>query len=220
MEYLKYLDSAKNEPVNISEASKSDLIKWQKEVQPTEQSQASKWNWALSLNILYEQSKAFGQEPKFIKIENKDKELIGMMLIVNNIKAFDILGRKESSSFLWFIQTGNKDYLNNKNIDKSKYDISIGKALIDTAIFEAYSKNQKLKLHADPKSEINLNEFYEKQGFKNIPMKIKRISLTRQNDGNYFEMKTDKQKIILKENRTLINQEFKAINHIKKSHKI
>lgn len=45
MEYLKYLDSAKNEPVNISEASKSDLIKWQKEVQPTEQSQASKWNW-------------------------------------------------------------------------------------------------------------------------------------------------------------------------------
>lgn len=208
MEYLKYIDSFKINPIKIEPATYSDLEFWQRTNQKLETAQSKSWNWTKEIFALYKIAKLTNQKPEIIKITS-NHQILGLMLMVNNLRTYNKQGQKENNSFIWYLQSANNEYLSVINMNKKQFDISIGKALIDSAIVQTVKhKNKQLILHADPHANFDLNSYYQKQGFSNIDETIQKISLLRKNDGNYFEMGREKQISILQQNRDTIKQSF------------
>jgi ribosomal protein S18 acetylase RimI-like enzyme len=220
--YLEYSDKNKHHKLEIRETTKKDLQRWQSEVMPHEKSQAAQWNWEKFMTREYRLAKYAGQNPKFISLTINNKP-VGMMLIANDFKAqtrFD--QKKEKTTYVWYLQSAPNDYLKKQNIDKTTFDLSIGKILLDAAVVNSFKSGNdgKTLLHADPEAKGNiLLEYYSKQGFTRIEdERIKHVSPFRENDGRYFHLNKASAKLFILENRQAIGQKLiieKPTNNIK-----
>jgi antirestriction protein ArdC/phage/plasmid primase-like uncharacterized protein/ribosomal protein S18 acetylase RimI-like enzyme len=208
MQYLEYFNKNKTHKIKIAIAKRKDLTLWQKEAMPHEESQASSWNWN-RINKLGSMANTFLKQNTEIVTLSKNDTLVGMMLIAKDFEAMVEYGSKEKTNFIWFFQGGPKGYLEEKGIDKKEFDISIGAALLDTAVVKSFENGTegRLLLHADPGGGDGLLKYYEKQGFKRIEDKnIKKISPKRDNDGRYFYMNTARALNYFHKNRLAIGQ--------------
>ncbi|MDY0215059.1 MAG: hypothetical protein RBS24_06090 [Bacilli bacterium] len=208
--YLEYFDKGKKQKAQIKDASKKDLKQWQRDVMPFEKSQAAKWNWETFLVREYRLARMTGQAPKFISLSVNNTP-VGMMLLVNNFKAHVNHGKKENLTHVWYIQSAPADYLKKHNINKSTFDLSIGRVLLDAAVVNSMKSGNdgKTMLHADPGGKDFLMEYYTKQGFTNIKDgRIKQISSFRDNDGRYFFMNKAAAEIFTFSNRQKIGQKL------------
>lgn len=219
--YLEYNDKDKRHKLEIKEADKKDLKRWQDEVMPFEKSQAGKWNWETFMRREYRIAKMAGQDPKFIAL-SIDNKPVGMMLVANQFKAQTRFGQRENLTYVWYLQSAPNEYLEKKGIDKSTFDLSIGRVLLDAAVVNSIKSGNdgKTLLHADPEAKGNfLLEYYAKQGFSNIDDKrINRVSSMRDNDGRYFYMNKSSATIFISQNRQKVWQKLtveKPHNHTK-----
>lgn len=219
--YLEYGDKNKQHKVEIKPAGKRELKQWQDEVMPFEKSQAAQWNWETFLKREYRIGKLTGQDPKFISllIDNKP---VGMMLIANQFKAqISPYGEKETLTYIWYVQGAPAGYLAKNNIDKSAFDLSIGRILLDVAAVNSFKNGNEGKtlLHADPEAKGDfLLEYYSKNGFSKLDdNRITHISSFRENDGRYFHLTKTTAKIFIFENRQKIGQKLLIERPIKNS---
>ncbi|MBN2769042.1 MAG: DUF1738 domain-containing protein [Campylobacterales bacterium] len=209
MVYLEYFDKAKKHQIETKIARSKDITFWQKNVMPHEQSEVAKaWNWKIYENTLYHLSKLAKQEPNFITISTKGVP-VAMMLYVNSLKEMVTNGTPEPTGFVWYVQKAPKTFLLENNIDEKSFDLKIATAILDTAVTMSLNGENKGKvmLHADPKGGDFLMQFYEKEGFKNIPLSSgDKISLHRDNDGRYFWMDSQSAFNYYHKNRASIGQ--------------
>lgn len=219
--YLEYSDKNKRHKLEIKEADKKDLKRWQTEVMPHEKSQAAQWNWEKFMSREFRLAKYTGQDPKFVSL-SIDNKPVGMMLIANQFKAQTRFDKKENLTYVWYLQGAPNEYLKKHNIDKSTFDLSVGKILLDAAVVNSFKSGNdgKTLLHADPEAKGNfLLEYYAKQGFSKIDdQRIKHVSPFRENDGRYFHLNKASAKIFIFENRQAIGQKLtleKPSNHSK-----
>ncbi len=209
MVYLEYFDKAKKHQIETKIARSKDITFWQKNVMPHEQSEVAKaWNWKIYENTLYHLAKLAKQEPNFITISTKGVP-VAMMLYVNSLKEMVTNGTPEPTGFVWYVQKAPKTFLLENNIDEKSFDVKIATAILDTAVTMSLNGESKGKvlLHADPKGGDFLMQFYEKEGFKNIPLSSgDKISLHRDNDGRYFWMDSQSAFNYYHKNRASIGQ--------------
>lgn len=212
---LKHLSKNQLNPITIKEASSADLKHWQSHVQKYDKNESSKsWNWPRFAILEGVIGKTLKQDPKFLSIESNNIP-IGMMMIANKFKAEVTRSVKEDLTYIWYLSGADKEYLDKMEIDKSSFDISIGKALMDAAMVESIKAGNdgKILLHADPKDKTDfLLGYYEKQGLSKIATElIKNISSSRANDGRFFHATKSRAGEILFSNRLSIEQDPKEL---------
>lgn len=212
---LRHLSKNKLNPITIKEASISDLFHYQNHVQKYDKNESSKsWNWPRFAALEGVMAKTLKQDPKFLTIESNNIP-IGMMMIANKFKAEVTRSTKEDLTYIWYLSGADKEYLDKMEIDKSSFDISIGKALIDAAMVESLKAGNdgKILLHADPKDKTNfLLDYYKGQGLSKIATEhISNISSTRANDGRFFHATKSRAGEILYSNRLSIGQDPKEL---------
>lgn len=212
---LKHLSKNQLNPITIREANLKDLLHWQNHVQKYDKNDSSKnWNWPRFAAFEGVMAKTLKQDPKFLTIESNSIP-IGMMMVANNFEANVARSVKEKLTYIWYLSGADKEYLDNKGLIKSSFDISIGKALIDVAMVESMKAgNQgKILLHADPKDKTDfLLSYYEGQRLSKITTEhISSISTTRANDGRFFHATKSRAEEILFSNRLSIGQDPKEL---------
>lgn len=218
---LRHLSKNQLNPITIKEASNEDLLHYQNHVHIYDKNESSKnWNWPRLTALGGFVATMLQQDPKVLSIESNNIP-IGMMMIVNKFNAEVTRSTKEDLTYIWYLSGADKEYLDKMGIDKSSFDVSIGKALIDAAMVESIKAGNdgKILLHADPKDKTDfLLGYYEKQGLSKITTEhISSISTTKANDGRFFHATKSRAGEILYSNRLSIGQDPKELYQYKRT---
>ncbi|EGQ8006851.1 hypothetical protein G5Y06_004503 [Vibrio parahaemolyticus] len=191
---VKIKNSHRTMDVSVVEASLSLLNTWHNHIQKPhinadDSRLDSGWNWVKFYLGHYNVSKALKQKPKILCIGTRVQSKfvpLGLVLVAQNYPA--IHNNKEKSSFIWYLTTAHEDFL---KIYLDDDDIpSLGKFCIDLGLTTSFLNLNEgnLGLHADPKGEDGLLDFYKKCNLLplDVDAKLPKGRKLTGNDGRYF----------------------------------